>query len=296
MDKIVYIDDNYPIGIYLDKNHKRPLSTGKYGIIFNNISDNAWSFSKKELNGYIDDEPVDFDPFIKICEKLGLIRILNELKEKNYQFANGGYGYGYLYITEEEANIFKNNGFENNITDINNKYSLNLYDMVSYPEHAVDGNYYDVEVVNGKILKINGYSYISHNWIGFSEEYIIEDYKTEDIVDILNIMTSIDSPFISCDIDNDFFDNLTENNYFYFKQTKTNNKFIKITVLDIINLKFLFSVNISEGHYSYQYQKEFTTKNELNKCIDEVVDELEDGIFNDYCQLILEFDDLDIFD
>ena len=50
MDKIVYVDDNYPIGIYLDKNHKRPLSTGKYGIIFNNISDNAWSFSKKELN------------------------------------------------------------------------------------------------------------------------------------------------------------------------------------------------------------------------------------------------------
>ena len=52
---------------------------------------------------------------------------------------------------------------------------LNLYDIVSYPEHAVDGNYYDVEVVNGKILKINGCSYVNLHIVSqtYSNDFII---------------------------------------------------------------------------------------------------------------------------
>ena len=36
MDKLVYVDDNYPIGIYLDKNHKYDKRRNK------NTNKNLW--------------------------------------------------------------------------------------------------------------------------------------------------------------------------------------------------------------------------------------------------------------
>ena len=172
-----------------DRNDEsRIVPDGEYQILVKGFSRNEASLvpvsliddSSSSILGFIDDENYDFTEIVGILTQLGLTRVLDFMKEKNYWFAEGGYGFGYITLQPDEVQTLKDNGY-GSLISFNDK--LDLYEVAEPMKHLTDDEY-TCKIKNGSIY-INNCK-VEFNWFSDDQHiYVLDAYPESGIADEL---------------------------------------------------------------------------------------------------------------
>lgn len=268
---------------YEDEECENKLPDGTYKIYFTGIRGNYFQIINKNATvlGYIDDEYYDFTGLVNNLTKLGVTTLVDRMAEEDYNFAHGGYGYGYIKLTDEEVKVLKNTKYANYINDS----TLSLYNAVKSFEYVKDGEYNAI-VKDGEIYINDTNHLLVQNWSTdsihvycnaiaiadtnkFMKDFI---YKIDDSSK-LTTQTEYDSvdEFFNTSVKNDIkLDTLiicaidTKEPLIKLQKVETNNK---------TEFKFIVDITNEDGD-NFTFKSIIKSQEQLNQLIQQTIDAL----------------------
>ena len=265
---------------YIDKNKKNLIPDGTYTIYFTGVRDNYFQILDKtaKIRGFIDDEGYDFTEFVNNLTKLGVTTLIDRMAEKDYCFAQGGYGYGYIKLTDEELKLLENTDYANYI----NNNVLRLYDVVKSFEYIEDEEEYDA-IFDGGYIYINDKNHLLvQNWDndGIHVYYNADDakfmkdfiYKVDDSskFEVYTEYDSIDE-FFNSDIEYD--DDLDTIEIYVVHMDKPLIKLIKYDTDDSIGYRFIVDIT-TNNEEQFIVKANIENQAQLNQQIEQTVEAL----------------------